>query len=197
MRCATGNWELMKKRTAPFPLPGLPVESPDPSLPSAYHLGAKVLTVTACEPEFLKGGKTNKEPQTDNSHCGFFLTKWLLRTKSTLLSVFFLSILNQGLGVRASALRFRVTLPAVILDTISEWLFMPQLMSSLLIILTLTRSFPVKGRRRSEHLAFHLLSLRLHLGCMCGIDFTCPSSANLLIRLFSFLSFLPPPSTWP
>lgn len=49
---------------------------------------------------------------------------------------------------------------------ISEWLFQPQLTSTLLVPLTRTRSFPVQGG--GEHLAFTHSS---HLGCIsvaCG-----------------------------
>lgn len=73
MRCATGNWELMKEQSLPHSHPQGRLERPGPCPPSGLTLGAKVLPATLYGPGFLQGSKSDKGPQVNNSHCGCFL----------------------------------------------------------------------------------------------------------------------------
>lgn len=114
--------------------------------------------------------------------------KCLLRVKSSLSSLFFFNILNKEVSVHTEVLGNSASCG---LGHHLKMAYPAPIKCSQLVTLTLTRSFPVKGGRWGKHLAFHNCQLWLHLGLLWGIDFTCPSSVNLLIIFLSLLSFLP------
>ena len=71
LRCTTGNWGLMKGRVCPSTTPKAVSSPPDPWPPSTPSLGPEVLPATLHGPGVWKGSKRNREPPTNNSHCGF------------------------------------------------------------------------------------------------------------------------------
>ena len=71
LRCTTGNWGLMKGRVCPSTTPKAVSSPPDPWPPSTPSLGPEVLPATLYGPGVWKGSKRNREPPTNNSHCGF------------------------------------------------------------------------------------------------------------------------------